>query len=301
MKKHPDIRGIVGWIGVGLSMLITSVWAFWGIVENFHEGWYEETLIKNLGLMFIQYLSPMIIFMLVTLASIRWRRIGAGLHFLIAILTLFFFNAFSNAATFLIILPLVGIGLLYWFGTLANKKLAYMIAIGIPVVTLVISGIEPVIRVSKRMDDGNYQARLVSGNGAELLWAPAGPGWPEEGGDWVDAQYACQHLSADGLLLETGPKNLWRLPTVDEAVRSMALHGKNSGGSWDAKNAEASYDIKPDKESPLWNVHSPVIYWWTDTEVDEEHAYMIVYDGEVWSRPKETSLPYLGFRCVRSP
>jgi hypothetical protein len=115
VKKHPDIRGIVGWIGVGLSMLITSVWAFWGIVENFHEGWYQETLIKNLGLMFIQYLSPMIIFMLVTLASIHWRRIGAGLHFLIAILALFFFNAFSNAATFLIILPLVGIGLLYWF------------------------------------------------------------------------------------------------------------------------------------------------------------------------------------------
>jgi hypothetical protein len=299
--KHQDRSEIVGWIGVGLSTLITSVWAFWGIIENFHEGWHQETLVENLGLMFVQYLSPMIIFIGVTLVSIRWRKVGSGLHFLIAIMAVVFFNVFSNAATFLIILPLVGIGLLYWFGSIKNRKLAYMIAIGFPIITLIIAGIEPVIRVSQRIDDSNFQARLVSGNGVELLWAPAGPGWPEEGGDWFDAQHACQYLGENGSQLETEPEDIWRLPTVDEAIRSMALHGQNSGGSWDAENGEASYKIRPDKESPLWNVHSQVIYWWTDTEADEDHAYMIVYDGQVWSRSKETSLPYLGFRCVRSP
>ena len=301
MKSPLNAREYVGWIGVSLSTLITSVWAFWGIIENFHEGWYQETLIQNLGLMFVQYLSPMIIFMLITLVSIRWRKVGAGLHFLIALLAIWFFNAFSNAATYLIILPLAGIGLLYWFGTIKNIKLAYMIAIGIPIITLIISGVAPVIRVSQRIDDGDYQARLVLGNGVELIWAPAGPGWPDEGKNWYDAQYACQHLSEDGLLLEKEPENIWRLPTVDEAVRSMALHGQNSGGRWSAELAEASYEIRPDKESPLWNIHSQVIYWWTASEVNEDHAFMIVYDGVVWSRSKDFSPAYLGFRCVRSP
>jgi hypothetical protein len=176
-----------------------------------------------------------------------------------------------------------------------------MIAIGIPIITLIISGIVPVIRLSQRMDDGDYQARLVSGNGIALIWAPAGPGWPDEGGNWYDAQHTCKYLSEDGLFLGTQPENIWRLPTVDEAVRSMALHGQNSGGSWDAEKAAASYETKPDKESPLWDIHSQVIYWWTDTEVDEDHAYMIVYDGEVWSRSKDFGPAYLGFRCVRSP
>jgi hypothetical protein len=44
---------------VSLSILITYFWAFWGIVENSHEGWYCESLLSNLGLMFAQYLSPL--------------------------------------------------------------------------------------------------------------------------------------------------------------------------------------------------------------------------------------------------
>jgi hypothetical protein len=66
---------------------------------------------------------------------------------------------------------------------------------------------------------------------------------------------------------------VWRLPTVDEAVRSMARHGRNSGGVWDAETGKAAYNMIPDKESPLWNVHSQVIYWWTATEIDAERAY----------------------------
>jgi len=80
----------------------------------------------------------------------------------------------------------------------------------------------------------------------------------------------------------------------------MTRHGQNSGGVWDAGIAKATYKTTPaDKESPLWSVHSQVIYWWTDTEVDEEHAYIIVYDGKVWLRTKQFSPAYLGFRCVR--
>jgi hypothetical protein len=61
----------------------------------------------------------------------------------------------------------------------------------------------------------------------------------------------------------------------------MARHGQNSEGRWDAGTGEATYVITPDRKSPLWNVYSQVIYWWTATEVDGERAYIIVYDGKV--------------------
>ena len=297
--KNLDTRPITGWIAVVFSTAIACFWAFWGIIENFHEGWYYESWLSNVGLMFVQYLSPMFIFTAVTLISIFWPRFGGGLHVIFALLAVWFFQAFSNAATFLLILPLVGLGALYWYGRPQPRKRAVILAVGLPLLTLIIAGIEPVIRVSQRLDDENLQARLVQGNEVALTWAPDGPGWPRKGASWPEAEQICQYLNEDGQTLAQASQNIWRLPTVDEAVRSMARHGQNSGGVWDAKNGEAAYHMKPDKESPLWNTHSQVIYWWTATEVDDEHAYIIVYDGKVWSRTKEFSPAYLGFRCVR--
>ena len=190
-------------------------------------------------------------------------------------------------------------GTLYWIGRPEPRKVAASLIIGLPVLTLIIAGIGPVIRVSQRLDDGNLQARIVQGNGVTLIWAPDGPGWPHEGGNWHEAQQTCQHLSEDGLNLAPEPQFIWRLPTVDETVRSMARHGINSGGVWIAETTKATYNITPDKESPLWNVHSQVIYWWTATEVNDERTYIIVYDGKVWPRSKQFGPAYLGFRCVR--
>jgi hypothetical protein len=101
------------------------------------------------------------------------------------------------------------------------------------------------------------------------------------------------------LALAAAPQHIWRLPTVDEAVRSMARRGRNSGGVWDAQSGTAAYQILPDKESPLWNPYSQVIYWWTATEIDQDRVYIIVYDGKVWPRPKQFGPAYLGFRCVK--
>jgi hypothetical protein len=80
MIKQLDKHQIVGWIAVVLSTAITCFWAFWGIIENFHEGWYYESWLSNVGLMFVQYLSPMLIFVAVTLVSILWPRVGAVAH-----------------------------------------------------------------------------------------------------------------------------------------------------------------------------------------------------------------------------
>ncbi|UCC86077.1 MAG: hypothetical protein JSV81_14610 [Anaerolineales bacterium] len=286
---------------MGFSTVITCFWAFWGIIENFHEGWHYESLLPNVGLMFVQYLSPMLIFMGVTLISISRPRFGGGLHVIFALLVAWFFQALTNTVTLFLIVPLIGIGALYWFGRPQPRKIAVSLAIGLPILTLIISGIEPVLRVSQRIDDGNLQARLVYGNGVNLIWAADGPGWPRTGTNWYEAQQMCQRLSEDGLSVAAVPQHIWRLPTVDEAVRSMARHSQNSSGVWDAEIAKATYKTTPDKESPLWNVHSQVIYWWTATEADEEHAYIIAYDGKVWSRAKQFSPAYLGLRCVKQP
>ena len=294
-------RQIVGWIAVGVSIVITCIWAAWGIIENFHEGWHYGALLSNVGLMFVQYLSPMLIFMGVTLVSISWPRFGGGLHAIFALLAAWFFQAFSNAATFLLIMPLVGLGALHWFGRPQPRRLAISLTIGLGLLTLIVSGIGPVVRVSQRIDDGNLQARSVLGNGVNLIWAPDGPGWPRAGSDWFEAQQVCRQLSKDGLTLDAAPQDIWRLPSVDDAVRSMARHGQNSGGVWDAEMAKATYETPPDKESPLWSTHSQVIYWWTATEVDDKRALIIVYDGKVWPRAKEFSPAYLGFRCVKQP
>jgi hypothetical protein len=251
--------------------------------------------------MFVQYLSPMLIFMGVTLISIFWPRFGAGLHVFLALFAVWFFQAFNNTVVFLLLLPLLGLGALYGYGRPQPGKTAVSLVLGLPLLTLVIAGIEPVLRVSQRLDDGNLEARLVQGNGVTLIWAAAGPGWPRQGANWYEAGQVCQHLSEDGLTYAATPQHIWRLPAVEETVRSMARHGRNSGGVWNGEMAQASYATKPDKESPLWNVHSQIIYWWTATEVDEAHAYMIAYDGKVWPRPKDFGPAYLGFRCVKRP
>jgi hypothetical protein len=301
MKKSLDNRLIMGWVAVTISIALTCFWAFWGIIENFHEGWYFPSLLSNIGLMFAQYLSPMLIFMGVTIVSVFWPKVGGGLHVVMALLAIGFFQAFSNAATFLFIIPLIGLGALYWFGRPRPRKIAVFLAVGLPMLTLLISGVGPLYRVSQRLNDGDLGTRLVPGNGLNLIWAPDGPGWPQEGTNWLAAKTTCLHLREDGQAIATEPQSIWRLPTADEAVRSMAHHGENSGGVWDQETASAAYETTPDKESPLWNGYSQVIYWWTATEVDDERAYIIVYDGKVWPRSKQFGPDYLGYRCVRDP
>jgi hypothetical protein len=294
-------RRVIGWTAVAISTIVTCFWAFWGIIENFHEGWYYQSWMTNLGLMITQYLSPMLLFLTATLVAIYWPRIGSILHLILALVAAWFFQAAANPILLVLIAPLVGLGALYWFGHPQPRRIAASLAAILPLLTLVISGIEPVLRVSQRFDDGNLQAQLVNGSGVSLIWAPEGPGWPQDGANWYEAKQVCEQLSEDGIKRESELQGIWRLPTVEELVHSMTRNNQNSGGSWDAGRAAASYATKPDKESPLWNIHSQVIYWWTATEIDDEHAYIIVYDGKVWPRSKMLNQAYLGFRCVKDP
>jgi hypothetical protein len=160
--------------------------------------------------------------------------------------------------------------------------------------------IAPAVRVAGRVDDGGRGERIVPGTSVTLTWAPEGPGWPASGVTWSEAMRRCRYLSADGSALAETALDLWRLPTADEAVRSLARHGANSGGTWDSAAAHASYRVMPDKESPLWNPRSKVIYWWTATMRDSANALMIAYHGQVGPRRKSWGPGYLGFRAVRA-
>jgi hypothetical protein len=293
-------RGLLGWLAVALSTSVASFWGFWGIIENFHEGWFHESLLLNVGLMFGQYLGPVIIFVSLTLLAIKVPRVGGSAHVLAGLLLwLLLFDLNDTVAMLFVIAPMLVLGTLYWYGRPQPRRAAYLLAAGLPALTLVACGIEPVVRIAGRINDGNLQARLVEGNGVRLIWAAEGIGWPREGVTWDEALRRCQHLSEDGRMLAESPQNVWRLPTVEEAVRSMSRHGVNSGGTWDGQTNAATYKVRPDKESPLWNVYSQVIYWWTATEIDDEKAYIIVYDGKVWSRRKRFAPGYLAYRCVK--
>ena len=289
--KH---KKLIGNFSFSICLFLTSVWAFWGIIENFHEGWYFDSFWKNIGLMFIQYLSPVLIFMMLSLISILKNKIGALLFLTVGIALALIANRFN----YFVILPFFVLAVLIRLSEYTNKKLKYKLITFIPLSILFVFAIEPAYRISQRYNDNYFGTRTISQNGVSLVWAPRGPGWPDKGVSWYEAQKTCTYLTDDGTSLAETPQNIWRLPTIDEAVRSMQRHGKNCMGKLNDKG-QAEYKIKPDKETPLWNPHSQIIYWWTNSETDSLHAYIIVYNGKIWKRNKNFSPDYLGFRAVK--
>ncbi|MBN1260932.1 MAG: hypothetical protein JXB35_09655 [Anaerolineae bacterium] len=192
--------------------------------------------------------------------------------------------------------------------------------------------------VLTRVDDGDRSARLIEGNGVTLVWAPAGPGWnwkqpwggypswqrialygyppvgleDKPGYDWRQGEFAdaedmatynlCRYLSADGLTLEDEIVGVWRMPTTEEVVASLARHGENAGCVWQGEVFEQlACDVRPDKESPLWAADAPVIYYWTAGEDAGRWGVFVSYNGYVNSTLKTGGNPRHGYRCVREP
>lgn len=248
-----------------------------------------------------QYLIFTIVFVLLALIILKWKKIGLFLHLLLGAFCVWFFSGASfQVVGLLIIIPFAVLGLIYYFGNPYPKKWAYRLIIAIPLVVVVAISIPQGIKVSQRITDQDFGLRIVEGNNVTMAWAPRGPGWPDQGTSWEEANEICKYLSEDGLTLMENEQNIWRLPTVDEAVRSMMLHGENVSGVWNATEEKAVYEKTPDKESPLWDLHSKVIYYWTsDPSInDDQQAYIIVYHGGVFNRRKANSQSYLSFRAV---
>lgn len=308
---------ILGWIAVGGSAIISSMWAFWGTFESFHEGWYFQSLDQNL-VCTAKYLTLMLIFVVLSVIPLRWPRVGGSLYQLFGIgfcIWILMTRKVLNLGVVLgwlpVTLPPLLLGMLFWVGRPKPVSRAYKISILLPLVVAAGFAVEPVTRIAGRIDDGNRGLRIVQGNGVKLVWAPEGPGWPNpdphdriwvtqwRGPTWEEAQKVCRYLKADGQSVAETPQNTWRLPTAEEVVRSMTRHGINSGGVWDPVNSRASYTTKPDKESPLWHPYSVIIYWWTSTEQNLRRAYCIDFNGNVYSRNKESNWGSQSFRAVR--
>ncbi len=296
-------RQILGWAAIAASTSFACLWAWWGSIENFHEGWYHASIWSNLGLLLVQYLSPMLTVILISMVALAWPRLALIAMSISAITAAWFFGSFhiNSAAVLFIAIPLLLIGAAYQFGQPVPRRWAWRFLIGLPLMTAIISGAYPGWMAVHRFDDGNYGIRQIPGNGLTLVWAPQGPGWPEEGTSWNTATDHCARLTADGSSLADVPQNLWRLPTVDESIRSLVYRGSNAGGSWNATQRQAVFRHTPEKDSPLWKVHSKVIYWWTSTELNHEQADYITYSGYVHAAPKRIAPGYLAYRCVTQP
>lgn len=301
MKKYN--RQILGWIAVSVTVVVSGIWAYWGTIENFHEGWYSPNFFENIGMFLFQYLLVTIVLVTLALISLTWKLAGLLLHIALAGFSIWFFNgAHFTVLWLMIVIPILLLGVLYYFGMPQPKWVAGSLIIGVPLMMVIAITIPQGIKVSKRLNDGNEGMRIVVGNGVTLAWAPRGLGWPEGATTWHQAMERVQYLSEDGLTLMDEIQNIWRLPSIDEAVRSMMLHGENAGGIYDQETQVATYVLTPDKETPLWAVHSQVIYYWTANE-DEDNplrAYIIVYHGGVFTRQKTDGQNYLGFRAVKN-
>jgi len=199
----------------------------------------------------------------------------------------------------MLVIPGIVFAFLYWFGRPQPRKIAALVALVPPLAVLLSFGIPDYIRVINRFNDGDFGTRTIANARTTLIWAPKGPGWPDKGTDWDRAIEICRYLSEDGLTLESSPVDIWRLPTIEEVVSSLTRHNENVGGVWNAAVKQATYRVQPEKETPLWDPHSMVIYWWTAESESATQAYMVAYNGGVWPRRKYARMGYLGFRAVK--
>jgi hypothetical protein len=117
----------------------------------------------------------------------------------------------------------------------------------------------------------------------------------------------CRYLSEDGLTLMSEPQDIWRMPTIDEIVRSLVRGGENAGCRWDGQSSKAECAVQPNKDVPLWNPVSSPIYFYSSEEYDQGSAWYVpytgggMYGGVIGAQSKDGGNARHGFRCVRQP
>jgi hypothetical protein len=273
-----NIAKFPGWIASVMMILFVLFWTYWGAGEMYHEGWWGAWYNR------LPYLAPILVTMLPALAAFRWPRAGGITIIAIGVFALFFFS--NDVAVIGLGIALVGGAFLFegirrlrareeqvvvpvsWWG----RNWRHAIVLGGSGLIFLSVSVYMLPIVLSRVDDGDRSARLIEGNGVDLIWAPEGPGWNWEqpwGGylSWQDvALYGiapvgvddkpgygrlddgsaivfateeemaqnnlCRYLNEDGTALMEASQDIWRMPTTDELVRSLGRHGENAGCSW---------------------------------------------------------------------
>lgn len=300
------LRRGLGWAAVGLNLATASLWAFWGAIEAFHEGWWHPALSDNL-LGALRYMTPATIFVAIGSAGVLWPRVGAVVVLAFTAWVWWWWDVpgrISAGGTQAVLgLVMGGVGgffaVLWWFGRAVPRRWALRATVGVPLAVAVASGAWPGYLAATRVNDGDFGEREVAGNGVVLRWAPRGPGWPRRGSNWEQANEAAVYLSEDGLALKAEPQGFWRLPRREELVRSLVRRGENAGGVFDEAVGGATYRRQPNKDTPLWDPHSEIIYWWTSDEGEDGHAWTVAYNGTLTLRNKRSGMGTLAFRLVR--
>lgn len=340
-----------GIIGTVLITLVTALWTFWGAAEMYYEGWGQPFPLP------LAYLIPAATCMLLTALVLAWPRaggwllIGGGALFTAWVLSIQISRAggvqpLALLSFFPVTALIVVVGILFviegqrrrrtdrrtdarWF----VRHLRYLVALGVPLLVLLIISAAQLPVVLTRFDDGDRGARRIEGNGVTLIWAPSGPGWNwQQPAGWnpswdrlaryglppvglKDAQQMeghateadmreaglCHYLSADGRTLLDTPQDVWRMPTTDELVRSLVRGGEHAGCTWDGTEGRVDCHVRPDKELPLWAPEQSAIYYWSADAYDAEKAWYVSYNGHVSRQPKDWGNPRHGHRCVREP
>ncbi|MBL7852019.1 MAG: hypothetical protein JNN04_14045, partial [Cyclobacteriaceae bacterium] len=286
------MRKILGWLFLAILTSLISFWAFWGIVESFYEGWYFTSFIDNCWLTVSRYLLPVWILLIPGTISIHYKKIGTIIFIVLGITIAYYFSQWF------FFIPLFAIAGLGWASELPSKKISLLMVLGLPIVTLIVSGAQPAYRVATRYNANISEPFTTLVNKQKLNWAPPGPGWPSAATNWNEANEICLHLSPDGQYVSDTIVGLWRLPTVEEIVVSTHYHGKPMPGTWYPESKKTQFKITPDKEPPLWNSHSPIIYWWT-ANASKDSALMYSFNGVVFTQEKHHKAGYYGFRAVR--
>ncbi len=108
-----------------------------------------------------------------------------------------------------------------------------------------------------------------------------------------------RYIDSTGTRLTDSIYDYWRLPSIDEYVRVLTYRDSNSGGKFNYETGIATYDVKPDKDAPVWAPEKEVIYYWSATSASDTTAYDITYSGQVRKILKTVKQDYRGFRAVR--
>ena len=146
MKEN--LRKYLGWFGVSISLILSCLWAYWGAMENFHEGWYSDSLWENLLMFVFQYLLMTFLFVLLAVIALRWKKLGIALHVAAAAFCFWFFSGASFMILgLMIVTPIISLGIIYYFGKPEPKKWAYRLLVALPLIIIIAISIPQGIKV----------------------------------------------------------------------------------------------------------------------------------------------------------